>query len=240
MRKTPANPIAFIVTVEHASSVIPKRCETLLEDYVKRCETHQIYDPGTKAIGEELASRLGAPLFMGECTRLAIDLNRSIGNEQQFSPPILEADELLKDELLKTYYIPFRNATKSEIAKQVEAGQTVVHLSIHSFTKSFKGAAREVDLGILFDDKRERESLFANSMIKLLKALLPNLTLRANEPYHGREDGHTTALRRRFPDTNYIGIELEFSQDLHLDLDAESYSKLIATTLRKLAEKAAD
>lgn len=240
MRKTPSKPITFIVTVEHASSVVPERCAALLNDYVKRCETHQVYDPGTKAIGEELASRLSAPLFMGECTRLAIDLNRSIGNEQQFSPPILEADELLKDELIQTYYIPFRNATKSEIAKQVEAGQTVVHLSIHSFTKTFKGAVRDVDLGVLFDDKRDRESLYASNIIKLLQVLLPNLSIRANEPYHGREDGHTTALRRRFPDTSYIGIELEFSQDLHLDLDAEMYSKLLATTLLKSTEKAVE
>ena len=38
------------------------------------------------------------------------------------------------------------------------------------------------------------------------------MRVRFNYPYAGRADGLTTALRRRFPDAAYAGIELEINQ----------------------------
>ena len=33
-----------------------------------------------------------------------------------------------------------------------------------------------------------------------------------NYPYTGTSDGHTTALRGKFPQTRYAGLEFEFNQ----------------------------
>src|SRR5437764_832924 len=38
------------------------------------------------------------------------------------------------------------------------------------------------------------------------------LKVRRNYPYAGRNDGLTTAFRRRFPASRYLGIELEINQ----------------------------
>lgn len=222
----------FIVTAEHASAEIPNSLKLALQNYAASCETHQVYDPGTKAIAEELAHKLSCPLILGQFSRLAVDLNRSIGNPSQFSPIVYDLCESEKARLLTEIFIPFR----AEARRSIEAAQhedcTVVHLSIHSFTKTFQGKRRDVDLGILFDDQRPAEEAFSKKLLKLLKIVLPDLEIRPNEPYHGREDGHTTALRKRYPESKYIGIELEFSQALDLDLDGESYATILAKALK--------
>ncbi len=222
----------FIVTAEHASAEIPNSLKLALQNYASTCQTHQVFDPGTKAIAEEIARKLNCPLVCGAYSRLAVDLNRSIGNPSQFSKIVYDMCETEKARLLNEIYIPFREEARLSIEAALHEDCVVVHLSVHSFTKEFEGKKREVDLGILFDDQRHSEDAFCKKLMKLLKIVLPELSIRANEPYHGREDGHTTALRKRYPEDKYIGIELEFSQALDLDLDAESYATIFSKALK--------
>lgn len=229
----------FIVTAEHASAAIPPECQALLDAYLPHCETHQIFDPGARAIAEELASRLSCPLFCGAYTRLAVDLNRSIGNGAQFSPPLFEAPEALKAELLQKYYLPFRQDVLTAVREACERRKSVIHISIHSYTKRFRGQSRSVDCGVLFDATRNAESAMGRAWAKALQAVLPDFDVRCNQPYDGAEDGHTTALRRLFPESSYFGLEIELSQDLDLESDAESIAKILVTTLKKTLLKVA-
>lgn len=224
----------FLVTAEHASATLPSSLEGILREYLNSCDTHKVFDPGTQSIADELSTKLKCPMVAGKHSRLAIDLNRSIGNSSQFNQLVYDLGESEKLQLLNELYLPFRNETKEIIDKALADSKSVIHLSIHSFTKTFEGQKRNVDLGILFDDQRPLESKFSKDLMKLLKIVFPELSIRANEPYHGREDGHTTALRKRYSEDRYIGIELEFSQDLDLDLDAESYATIIAKALKAL------
>jgi hypothetical protein len=41
---------------------------------------------------------------------------------------------------------------------------------------------------------------------------VPDLRVRRNYPYAGKGDGLTRSLRRRFPPTRYVGIEIELNQ----------------------------
>lgn len=41
--------------------------------------------------------------------------------------------------------------------------------------------------------------------------------VRRNYPYRGSGDGLTSYLRRRYPATRYIGVELELNQKHYLD-----------------------
>lgn len=225
----------FIVTAEHASPDIPANLELALRSFASSRQVHQVYDPGTKAIAEEMARKLDCPSIFGEFSRLAIDLNRSIGNPSQFSPIVQELGESEKAGLITDLFIPFREGTIRLIEKFLREGCVVIHLSIHSFSKIFDGARRETDIGILFDDQRSTEVAFSQKLIKLLRIVLPDLKVHANSPYHGREDGHTTALRKRYPEGSYIGLEIEFSQDLALDLDAESYATIVSKALKAVA-----
>jgi predicted N-formylglutamate amidohydrolase len=69
-------------------------------------------------------------------------------------------------------------------------------------------ARRTYPLGVLFDPARAWEADVAAHLI----AAVPDA--RANEPYAGTDDGHTTSLRAVHPDPHYAGIELEFNQAL--------------------------
>lgn len=224
--------VRFLVTCEHASPAIPQSCSELLKDYYDQAETHQVYDPGAASVADEIASRLSAPILKGSFTRLAIDLNRSLGNDAQFSPPVFLADERLKASLISDHYIPFRTQTIDTI-DQILASEdtTLIHLSVHSFTKVFKGQRRSVDLGILFDPERSSESKLSKRWIKALASVLPEHKVEANQPYLGSDDGHVTALRRLYPQDKYVGIEIELSQDLDLDPDSESWARILCKSL---------
>lgn len=225
--------VYFLVSCEHASDFIPPACRADLSEVVKHAEAHRVHDVGARFVADEMASRLGVDATHGAVCRLAVDLNRSLGNPLQFSEPIMNGSELRKIELIEQYYIPFRKAIHREISDAIDQGFCVVHLSIHSFTKIFNGETREVDLGILYDPDRAEEEALGRSWIRLIKGILPDYCIRSNEPYAGTDDGHTTALRRAFSARDYIGIEVELSQSLELERDSELWAKMLVASLKK-------
>jgi predicted N-formylglutamate amidohydrolase len=90
----------------------------------------------------------------------------------------------------------------------------VLHISVHSFAPELDGKQRTADIGLLYDPDRGAERRFSRHWRQALKAVAPNLRVRLNYPYRGSADGHTTALRRRFTEAQYLGIELEVNQNL--------------------------
>lgn len=205
----------IIVTCEHASKRVPDFCRPHLVLPVGPSERHRIYDWGTRGISRKFATLLHAPLFEGEATRLAIDLNRSLDNPDVFSSSIQSLDEYFKERLITRYYYPFRKRVERQIEKWISADNEVIHFSIHSFTPCLNGQVRTVELGVLYDGSRPFESALSQRIISYHKSRYPSLTIETNEPYKGTDDGHTTALRKIFPQ-NYAGIEMEYSQGLPL------------------------
>lgn len=49
----------------------------------------------------------------------------------------------------------------------------------------------------------------------------PELRVRRSYPYLGKTDGHATFLRRKYPTTSYVGVELEVNQALLSGADAQ-------------------
>ena len=50
----------------------------------------------------------------------------------------------------------------------------------------------------------------------IVAASAPELRVRRNYPYAGKGDGLTSYLRRRFAQSDYVGIELEINQGIVL------------------------
>ena len=98
-----------------------------------------------------------------------------------------------------------------EIEKAMQAGEKVLHLSIHSFTPKLNGIERNADIGLLYDPSKKAEKAFCARMKQELLAEGLELRVRFNYPYLGKADGFTTHLRKVFPE-NYSGIELEVNQ----------------------------
>lgn len=142
-------------------------------------------------------------------TRLLIEMNRSLNSTTLFSEFSSGLSTTEKSQLVQDYYLPYRNAVEAAIAHNV---RPVLHLSVHSFTPVLHGVERNVDVGLLFDPNVASETRFCTALKKSLEIRLPDLRIKFNEPYNGTDDGVTMAMRKKFPGTEYLGIEIELNQ----------------------------
>lgn len=226
----------IIITCEHASHYIPKVYSHLFtgaEDIVK---THRGWDPGAFTIAKFLVKHLEAPLFIHKPNRLLIEVNRSLDHNQLFSEFTNKLTDRVKNELITTYYRPYRDEVEAKISMLVGEGYEVLHLSIHSFTPVMNGIERSVDVGILFDEGRTSELGFSSTWKTLLQEALPELTVMFNCPYQGADDGFTTYLRTKFADHQYMGIELEVNQKYLETPVFKEIEKALVGSLQLLAE----
>lgn len=207
-----ASAVQFVVTCEHGGNRIPPRYQSLFAGYRTLLHSHRGYDRGALRMAKELAVALNAALFAATISRLLIDLNRSTGHPHLFSDVTKVLPAPVRCEILAHYYSPYRHRVEKLIADEIDSGKQVIHISSHSFTPIFDGQLRHADIGLLYDPARVRERLFCCDWQASLKAKAPGLIIRRNYPYTGRADGITVHLRRRFPASRYLGIELEINQ----------------------------
>lgn len=213
-RERAAAKAVVVVSCEHGGRTVPDEYRALFAGAAaeRLLASHRAYDDGAAEIAAALARRLGAPLFVGETTRLLVDLNRSIGHPRLFSELTcgLPADE--RAELVERHYRPYRDAVEHAVASAARRG-AVLHVSAHTFTPVLHGRERRADVALLFDPRRAGEARFAAVWRDALRLTLPEgFVVRRNYPYRGVSDGFTTHLRKRFPDGVYAGIELEVNQ----------------------------
>ncbi len=163
-------------------------------------------------MAKALAIAFGAPLVTSTVSRLLVDLNRSIGHPRLFSPMTRVLPEQARARILERHYRPYRTRVEQVVAQQVSHGRRVIHISSHSFTPMLDGRHRRADVGLLYHPARRGEVALCARWKQSIAALAPELRVRRNYPYAGKEDGLTAHLRRRFPPGAYVGIELEVNQ----------------------------
>jgi predicted N-formylglutamate amidohydrolase len=117
--------------------------------------------------------------------------------------------------LLEDYYRPYRQGVAAEVCGHLAAGASVLHVSVHTFTRRLGGDVRNADVGLLYDPSRAAEKSLCRAWQKLL-AGEPGLRVRRNYPYRGVADGLVTSFRRHFATDDYVGVELEVCQDIFL------------------------
>lgn len=220
-----------IVTCEHASRRIPRICSPSMNAARNERDRHRIYDWGAKGIARRFSELQNAPLFEGEVTRLAIDLNRSIGHPEFFSDSVQQLSETIKAQFIARHFLPFRNQVEKRIAKWISMGNNVIHISIHSFTPCLNGQVRSVEFSVLYDESRAYEVAIAGSILSYHKNKYSFMSIIPNAPYKGIDDGHTTALRKVFPE-NYAGLEIEYSQGLDLVRQRDRWARDLRDSLR--------
>jgi predicted N-formylglutamate amidohydrolase len=166
-------------------------------------------------------------IFIGQLNDASVRSPNSTELFSQFSDVLPKPD---KENLIETYYKPYRNQIKQAIEDSLKP---ILHLSIHSFTPVWNNVTRSVDIGILFDPERQSEKMYADFLQGELTNNLPALTTRFNEPYKGTDDGITTWLRNYYSTDKYTGIELEVNQKFASDLSVieDKLAKSIRATL---------
>jgi predicted N-formylglutamate amidohydrolase len=216
-----------LITVEHASNAVPAGMDLGIPPEV--LDTHVAWDPGAPAIASIMAAELAAPMFLGRYTRLVADLNRSPENpaavpEVAFGVPIPANAGLAPDERaarLREFHEPYWTSVRTTIEGAFAVGKPacrVLHLSVHSFTGEFAGEVREMSMGVMLDPSRRLERHAADLLLEGLVRL--GVHAVENEPYDGRGDALVAALRRRFPQDRYAGVQIEVSQNHLEEIDA--------------------
>ena len=226
----------LILTCEHAFPDIPEKYKELFLKDIEVLKTHEAFDPGAFDLFQELEVLADASHYQ-KISRLLIESNRSEWHKSLFSRYTETLTVKEKKELLQTYYVPYRNEVINSIKEFINAGERVVHISIHSFTPVLYDKQRNADIGLLYDPQRKAEKEFSKKWKELLLANAPDFKVRFNYPYLGKSDGFTTSLRKLFPQ-NYVGIELEMNQKWVLrDKVNTKMIEAIKTSVQELVSK---
>lgn len=203
----------LIISCEHSTNVIPPDYQYLFKND-DNLATHMGIDFGAKYLAEALAHYFKCPCTLAKVSRLLIDCNRSLKNKGCFSDYTSSLSATKKNHIIDTYYVPYREAVEALIDAYVQKKHRVLHLSIHSFTPVLSGVIRHADFGLLYDPTRGHEKTFVYTWKKNLLGDSTPYRIRMNYPYRGTSDGFTSALRKRYDNDQYMGIELEVNQSL--------------------------
>lgn len=230
-----SGPPRILLSCEHASHAVPRALAHVFRAAPLRAalRTHRGWDPGAAGVARELARALRAPLHLGRHTRLLADLNRSPHHPRVLGPWARTLTPAARRALLARWHAPWRRAFVRRVRASAAAGRPVLHVSIHSFTPVLDGARRTMHVGLLYDSGRPAERALALALRRELRARRPDWAVALNRPYHGRADGHVTALRRLHAPARYLGIEIETRNDLLRDAAAQrAAGSLYAAALR--------
>jgi len=200
------NKFDVLITCEHAGNAIPAEYASKFQKHSKLIKTHRGYDIGAYDLAKKLSKKASSPLFFQMTTRLLVDVNRSLSSRSLFFLPLTETE---KKSILFYYYLPYRQ----KVTNWIGMHNTVLHLSIHSFTPVLNGVERMCDIGLLYDPKRKNEKAFCQILTQHIQST-SDFIVRSNYPYKGVADGFTTSLRKEYQESRYCGIEIEVNQKL--------------------------
>jgi len=229
----------LLFTAEHASNAIPARYLDVATRAGAMLRMHRGHDPGTAELARNLARAFKAPLIAGRYSRLLIELNRSLHHPRLWSEFSKSLDATRKQQIIQSYYQPYRDAVVEQIRKLSQAGGRVLHISVHSFTPELDGEIRNADIGLLYDPVRSTERDFCIRWKTKLDKERLQLRIRRNYPYRGIADGLVTHLRKQFSGKTYAGIELEVNQSFPLG-PATTWRNVQEVIVRSLADALAN
>jgi len=229
----------LVVTCEHGGNRIPAAYRDYFRAHEALLDSHRGYDQGALEMARALARAFQAPRVSATVSRLLVDLNRSIGHRQLHFETIHQAPAPVRQDILEQYYTPFRAEAERLIRGAIAERGQVVHLSSHSFAPELHGDVRKADVGLLYDPARPGEVALCERWKAALKTCAPDLTVRRNYPYEGRNDGLTSWLRKCLLPDAYIGIEIELNQRLVAG-PAPSWKRLRDVIIRSLRIALAD
>ncbi|MBO6920001.1 MAG: N-formylglutamate amidohydrolase [Rhizobiaceae bacterium] len=202
----------ILLICEHASNHIPPEFNNLGLN-ADALNSHVAWDPGAANVTNLLAKRFNAPAVLSGISRLVYDCNRPPSakdampekSEVYQIPGNKNLTELQKKQRIESYYQPFEDAIAGVLTQHKVPP---ILVTIHSFTPTYHGKTREVEIGILHDD----DSLIADAMLDYAERNEDLCVLR-NEPY-GAEDGVTHTLKHHGIRNGLANVMIEIRNDL--------------------------
>ena len=195
-----------LIVGDHASNRVPPEIDLGIEPAL--LSTHIGWDIGVAA----LAHAIGAPTFLGNVSRLVIDLNREPG-DSGLVPQASDGHDIPGNHgdvsgRFADYWEPYHN----ELAAQIARTRPTLLVSLHSFTPTLSSRPDEVrpwEIGILYN----QDDRAARIAIPLLKRA--GVVVGDQLPYSGKHLNATMNRHGEGTRTPYLGIEVR--QDLISD-----------------------
>jgi predicted N-formylglutamate amidohydrolase len=192
-----------LIVGDHASNRVPPEIDLGIDRAL--LSTHIGWDIGVAA----LAHALGAPVFLGNVSRLVIDLNREPGDPglvpQSSDGHDISGNHGDVSDRIDRYWRPYHD----ELAAQIERTRPAMLVSLHSFTPTLSSRPDEIrpwEIGILYN----QDDRAARIAIPMLAAA--GVVVGDQLPYSGKHLNATMNRHGEGTGTPYLGIEVR--QDL--------------------------
>lgn len=228
---------AVAVSCEHASNRIPARYQPYFRQARAALDSHRGWDIGALSVARAIARRCRAPLFAANASRLLIDLNRSPHHRGLFSQWSRPLPRGARAAIVEAYYQPYRDKVESHLRARLDRGESVLLVSVHSFTPVWEGVERTADIGLLYDPRRRGERILCLQWKDALAVAAPALRVRRNYPYRGTSDGFSVALRRSLRSARFACVELELNQALLSPGEGAAIADVVAAALGRSLQK---
>lgn len=194
-------------TCEHASNRVPHPWRPRPADR-RLLAMHWGYDIGAAHLTRELAQQMHGLALLARFSRLLCDANRAPEDPTLVLRRTDDGDPSFNHRVdlaarVARFHVPFHDAVDRLVARSRPA----LLVSIHSFTPVFRGKARPMEAGVLFD----RHDELSLSLVDALRA--EGLRTEANEPYSGK-DGLIYSAARHGGRHGLPYLEIELRQDL--------------------------
>lgn len=227
----------LVLTCEHGGNRVPAPYAHLFRGAEAILQSHRGWDPGALALARFFARKLDRPLFAVTWSRLFVEANRTPTNPRIWSQFTKSLPKEEREQILARWWWPHRQAVTDAVQKGLKKFKRVIHVAVHSFTPVLDGVERNADVGLLYDSRCKHEAAFCRRWSERLHTFDPALRVRFNYPYAGAADGLTTWFRKQYPESRYLGIELEINQALFA---APRWSKLQVALAASLGASLSD
>ncbi len=205
----------IVLTADHAGRRIPRALRQLgVPD--AEMDRHIAWDIGIAAVTRLLSQALDATAVLQTYSRLVIDCNRNpdwptaIPAVSEYTPipgneALTAADRAAR---VAAIFTPYHDRITALLDARKAAGRRTVLVAMHSFTPSFKGERRDMQVGVLYN----KDIRMAGIMLDLLRAE-GDLIVGDNAPYaitEASDYGIPTHGEQR----GLSHVEIEIRQDL--------------------------
>src|SRR6056297_484505 len=231
-------PSRWLVTCDHATNAVPSFVNGgdlgLAPEHMAR---HIAYDAGALGLARALGKALDGPVISADFSRLVIDPNRGEDDPtlvmKLYDGTVIPANRHLdttdRDMRLNTLYRPYHSALARLAARRAD---TII-LSVHSFTRQFRGRPeRPWHVGVLY----ATDTRLARPLLVRLRQE-SDLCIGDNEPYTGHLPGD--AIARHALAYQRPNSLIEVRNDLiSNDSDQIAWARRLAPLLEEAAQAA--
>ncbi len=204
---------ALFLTADHAGRAIPAALGDLGVSEAE-LQRHIAWDIGIAGVTECLCDHLDATAVLQTYSRLVIDCNRDPSwpsavpeiSEYTPIPGNLGLTDEAKAARVAAIFTPYHNRISALL--DARAHRRTVLIAMHSFTASFKGESRAMQIGVLYD----KDPKLALILLDLLRRE-GDLVVGDNAPYALAEDSDFS-IPSHGQRRGLAHVEIEIRQDL--------------------------